>query len=162
MVDSVQSVRSTNLRYDRAVILFCKGIPLQLHWHSLVFEWRCLRKSLPTKGIRKRYFSDKFFWMNQIKTKPKCILCDRSAVSRGLCKSHYEIFRKSKQLAKDPAEFERIAIERKLISADDKRRASNPFEDLRLEIDSEIEPKKIAAEVRESYTKSSRETKPES
>jgi hypothetical protein len=94
------------------------------------------------------------------KTKPKCLLCDRSAAVRGLCRTHYEIFRKSKQLSKDPAEYERIAIERKLISAEDKRKASNPFEDLRLEIDSEIEPKKIAAEVRESYTKSSRKPKP--
>jgi len=102
--------------------------------------------------------------MSESKPKLKCLLpdCDRAAISRGLCKSHYEIFRKSKQLAKDPEGYERIAIERKLISADDKRKATNPFEALRLEMDSETEPKKIAAEVRESYKKSSRKPNSES
>lgn len=82
-------------------------------------------------------------------TKQKCLVCDRPAVSRGLCRSHYEIFRKSKQLSKDPAAYEAEAIRRKLVSAEDKRKAKNPFEDLRNELDSP----QVAAESQENYTK---------
>lgn len=80
------------------------------------------------------------------KQKTKCLVCERPAVSRGLCRSHYEIFRKSKQLSKDPDAYEAEAIRRNLVSAEDKRKAKNPFENLRNEMDT-------ASEIPETYKK---------
>lgn len=73
--------------------------------------------------------------------KSKCLVCDRPAVIRGLCKSHYEIFRRTKKASKDPVEFEARAIQKNLISPDDKRLASNPYEQLLNEMAADYEKK---------------------
>ena len=109
----------------------------------------CRCNSLSSKEICKPEFSDKFSWMD-IQEKAKCLVCDRPAVIRGLCKSHYEIFRRTKKSSKDPEEFEARAIAKKLISPEDRRMAKNPFEDLLNE---------MAAEEQESFEVTNRKKK---
>lgn len=82
--------------------------------------------------------------------KAKCLLCDKFAAVRGLCRSHYETYRKNRELAEDQEAFEREAVARGLIVAEDKRKASNPFAELREELEAKA-GESVAAEVKESY-----------
>lgn len=79
-----------------------------------------------------------------------CLLCQRPAAVRGLCRSHYETYRKAKNAAPDQEVFEYRAIEQGIISAEDKRLAKNPFADLLAQLQSEF-----AAESKETYKKNS-------
>lgn len=85
----------------------------------------------------------------------KCLLCDKLASVRGLCRSHYETYRTNKALAKDKDSFEREAVARNMIAAEDKRKASNPFAALREELE-DTSGKAIAAETSESYKKTTK------